>query len=153
MNFDPSIRQATPTDADWLTSCTDEAYGIYVSILGRKPLLMTMDYLAALNDFDVWIAEYRGKKAGLLVLEHKKDHTVIYSVAVLPNCSGQGIGKLLLKHAEQVAVAKGFNQLRLYTYELMTRNLAIYRSFGYVDSHITEYKGLKVIHLKKLLSD
>lgn len=153
MNFDPSIRQATPTDSDWLTSCTDEAYGVYVSILGRKPLLMTMDYLAALNEFDVWIAEHRGTKAGLLVLQHEQDHTVIYSVAVLPSCSGQGIGKLLLRHAEQVAVEKRFNQLRLYTYELMTRNLAIYRSFGYVDSHITEYKGLKVIHLKKVLLD
>jgi len=152
MNFDQSIRQATPTDADWLTSCTDEAYGIYVSILGRKPLPMTLDYLAALDDFDVWIAEYAGNNTGLLVLQHEQDHTVIYSVAVLPNYSGQGIGKLLLRHAELVALAKGVNQLRLYTNELMTRNLAIYRGVGYVDSHVTDYKGQKVIHLKKSLS-
>lgn len=92
MNLDPYIRQAAPTDADWLTSCTDEAYGIYVSILGRKPLPMTVDYLAALDDFDVWIAERGGNNAGLLVLQHEQDHTVIYSVAVLPSRSGQGSG-------------------------------------------------------------
>ena len=153
MNFDPSILQATPADADWLTKCTDEAYGIYVPVLGRKPLLMTLDYLAAINDFDIWSAERRGSNTGLLVLQHEQDHTLIYSVAVLQNRSGLGIGKLLLRHAEHVAVAKGFNQLRLYTYELMTRNLAIYRAFGYADSHVTEYKGHKVIHLKKLLSN
>ena len=136
---------------DWLTSCTEKAYGIYVPILGRKPMPMTVDYLAALDDFDVWIAEREGSNTGLLVLQHEQDHTVIYSVAVLPDCSDQGIGKLLLRHAEKVALAKGFKQLRLYTNERMTRNLAIYRGFGFVDSHITEYECRNVIHLKKLL--
>jgi len=153
MGVDSIIRQATTADADWLTSCTDEAYGVYVSILGRKPMPMTVDYLAALDDFDVWIAEHNGSNVGLLVLQHERDHTVIYSVAVQPDCSGQGIGKLLLRHAERVAEGKGFKLLRLYTNEQMKRNLAIYRGIGYVDSHITEYKGLNVIHLKKLLSD
>lgn len=111
-----------------------------------------MDYLAALDDFDVWIAEREGSNVGLLVLQHEQDHSVIYSVAVLPDSSGQGIGKLLLRHAERVAMAKGFKLLRLYTNERMKRNLAIYRSAGYIDSHITEYKGLNVIHLMKLLS-
>lgn len=152
MNDDSNIRQATPADVDWLTSCTDKAYGIYIPVLGRKPMPMTVDYLAALDDFDVWIAERAGSNAGLLVLQHEQDHTVIYSIAVLPDYSDQGIGKLLLWHAEKVAMAKGFEQLRLYTNERMKRNLAIYRGFGYVDSHITEYEGLNVVHLKKLLS-
>jgi len=151
MNIDSNIRQATPADADWLTSCTDEAYVVYVSVLGRKPIPMTLNYLAALDDFDVWIAERKGSNAGLLLLPHEQDHCVIYSVAVLQDSSGQGIGKLLIKHAERVAMEKGFKFLRLYTNERMKRNLAIYRSVGYVDSHITEYKGLNVIHLEKSL--
>jgi len=151
MSVGSNIRRATPADSDWLARCTDEAYGVYLSILGRKPLPMTIDYQAALDNFDIWIAESEGSRAGLLMLQHKVDHIMIYSVAVLPDYSGHGIGKLLLTHAEVVATAKGFNLLRLYTNARMKRNLAIYRKFGYIDSHITEHKGSNVIHLKKSL--
>jgi len=153
MNIEVTIRQAIPADAEWLTSCTDEAYGVYVAMLGRKPLPMTMDYLAAIDEFDVWIAEHEGSNVGLLVLQHEHDHTVIYSIAVLPASSGQGIGKSLLSHAERVALTRGFKLLRLYTNERMERNLALYRSVGYINSHLTEYKGQNVIHLMKLLAE
>jgi len=87
------------------------------------------------------------------MLQHKKDHSVIYSIAVLPDYAGQGIGRQLLGHAEQTALAKGFKQLTLYTNERMERNLAIYRRLGYIDSHLTSYRGSTVVHLKKPLSD
>ena len=151
MSNDSKIRAGTTADAIWLKARTDRAYGSYVPMLGRKPLLMTIDYQAAFDYFDIWIAERKGTRAGLLMLQHEEDHTAIYSVAVLPDYSGHGIGKLLLRQAERVAMSKSFKLLRLYTNELMTRNLAIYRGLGYVDSHLTQYKGSKVIHLKKTL--
>ena len=152
MDIDSKIRAGASDDANWLKACTDQAYDMYVPILGRKPQPMTLDYQAALENFDIWIAEQKNTRAGLLMLQHEEDHTVIYSVAVLPAYAGQGIGKLLLRQAEQVAIAKGFKLLRLYTNELMTRNLAMYRGLGYVDSHHTQYKGSRIVHLKKTLS-
>lgn len=151
MSVDSKIRAGTTADANWLKDCTDQAYGSYVPMLGRKPLPMTIDYQAALDDFDIWIAEQKGTRVGLLMLQHEEDHTVIYSVAVLPKYIGHGIGKLLLRQAERVAIAKGFKLIRLYTNELMTRNLAIYRGLRYVDSHLTQFNGSNVVHLKKTL--
>ena len=147
-----SFRKATKEDSDWLMICTQQAYSIYIPILGRKPVPMTLDYEAAIDDYDIWIAEREDKCIGLLMLQHEKDHTVIYSIAVLPECAGQGVGRQLLVHAEEVALANGSRLLRLYTNERMERNLAIYRRFGFVDSHITIFQGSNVIHLKKPLS-
>lgn len=147
MSVDSKIRAGTTADANWLKACTDQAYGSYVPMLGRKPLPMTIDYQAAFDDFDIWIAEHKGTRAGLLILQHEEDHTVIYSVAVLPEYTGH----VLLRQAERVAMAKGFKLLRLYTNELMTRNLAIYRGLGYVDSHLTQFNGSNVVHFKKTL--
>jgi len=153
MKASTSIRTATKEDSKWLLICTECAYADYVPMLGRKPVPMTIDYQAAIDDYDIWIAERDGKRLGLLMLQHKKDHSVIYSIAVLPDYAGQGIGRQLLVHAEQTALEKGFKQLTLYTNERMERNLAIYRRLGYIDSHLTSYRGSTVVHLKKSLSD
>jgi len=146
-----SFRKATKEDSEWLMRCTQRAYSVYIPILGRKPVPMTHDYTAAIDVYDIWIAECEGRRVGLLMLQHEIDHMVVYSVAVLPECTGQGIGRQLLAHAEEIALANGFELLRLYTNERMERNLTIYRRFGYVDSHKTIFKGSKVIHLKKSL--
>jgi len=45
----------------------------------------------------------------------------------------------------------GHRLIRLYTNERMEDKIAIYRRLGYVDSHIEEFKGSNVIHLKKTL--
>jgi len=148
-----SLRKAIKEDSDWLMMCTLQAYSIYIPVLGRKPVPMTLDYEVAIDDYDIWIAEREDKSIGLLMLRHEKDHTVIYSIAVLPECAGQGVGRQLLVHAEEIALANGFKLLRLYTNERMERNLAIYRRFGYVDSHKTRFQGSNVIHLKKSLSN
>ncbi len=153
MCVDLKIRAGTKADASWLKACTDQAYSDYVLLLGRIPLPMTIDYQAAFDDFDIWVAEHTGTKVGLLMLQHEEAHTTIYSVAVLPDYTGRGIGRSLLRQAERVAMAKGLNLVRLYTNELMTRNLALYRGLGYVDSHVTQYKGSNIVHLKKILSD
>ena len=153
MKASSNIRKATKEDSEWLLICTECAYADYIPLLGRKPVPMTIDYEAAIDDYDIWIAEYDDKRVGLLMLQHEIDHSVIYSVAVLPDCSGLGIGKQLLVHAEKIALAKGFKQLRLYTNERMERNLAIYQRFGYVNSHTTVFRGSIVVHLKKTLSD
>jgi len=72
-------------------------------------------------------------------------------VAVLPVYARNGIGRELLNHAEEVTKMHGHRLIRLYTNERMEDKIAIYRRLGYVDSHIEEFKGSNVIHLKKTL--
>ena len=145
------IRLADYSDASWLSDCTREAYAVYIPVLGREPMPMTIDYKKAIDEYEVWIAESHKERVGLLMLEIHTDHTVIYSVAVQPAHARQGVGRVLLNHAEEITKLYGHRLIRLYTNERMERNIGIYRRLGYVDSHIENFKGSNVIHLMKTL--
>ena len=145
------IRRADNSDASWLSDCTRAAYAVYIPVLGREPVPMTIDYKNAIDEYEVWIAESSKERAGLLMLENHTNHMVIYSVAVLPAYERHGVGRELLNQAEEVTKLHGHRLIRLYTNELWERNIAIYRKLGYVDSHVEKYKGSNVIHLMKNL--
>ena len=129
---------------------TSSVLGIYSRTWSRT-VAVTIDYENAIEEFEVWIAESAQGRLGLLMLENHIDHIVIYSVAVLPAQARQGVGKELLNHAEETAKRYGHQLIRLYTNKCMERNIAMYRRLGYVDSHIENFKGSTVIHLKKTL--
>ena len=145
------IRKANKSDSAWLSDCTRAAYAVYIPVLGREPLPMAIDYRIAIDEYEIWIAESRKERVGLLMLENQTDHMVIYSVAVLPAHARHGVGRELLNHAEEVTKLHGHPFIRLYTNERMERNIAIYRKLGYVDSHVEQYNGSNVIHLMKTL--
>jgi len=145
------IRIANNSDASWLSACTRAAYAVYIPVIGREPLPMTLNYENAIDEFEIWIAESGEGPVGLLMLENHIDHTMIYSIAVLPAYQRHGVGRQLLKHAEEVAKQHDHSLIRLYTNERMERNIAIYRRLGYIDSHDEKYRGFRVIHLMKVL--
>jgi ribosomal protein S18 acetylase RimI-like enzyme len=88
---------------------------------------------------------------GVLVSESNEDAMFIENVAVDPRHQGQGLGHCLLTFAESQARAKGLRQIRLYTHELMTENIAYYRRFGYevVDRRLDE--GFRRVFMTKVL--
>ena len=49
------------------------------------------------------------------------------NVAVSPRAQGRGFGMQLIAFAERCARDAGFSALRLYTQDIMTENLALYR--------------------------
>jgi N-acetylglutamate synthase-like GNAT family acetyltransferase len=82
-----------------------------------------------------WLAERGAHLVGVLVLEHFDDHVLVENLAVLPDAQGMGIGSRLLRYAEDQAQARGVQEVRLYTHELMTENRAYYPRRGYRETH------------------
>ncbi len=123
--------QATPADLDAVTCLTEAAYRPYTELFGAPPLPVTADYAPLLAAGEVWLRRTPKGLAGLLVLELHPDHAMIESVAVDPDCQGQGHGRALLRLAEDLAAQAGLTDLRLYTNARMERNIALYTAFGY----------------------
>jgi ribosomal protein S18 acetylase RimI-like enzyme len=92
---------------------------------------MGADFDALIGAGAVWVATEHGQVVGVLVLELQDTALLLESVAVDPAHQGQGIGRSLIDHAEQVARDAGLSAVELYTNAHMTENLRLYPSLGY----------------------
>lgn len=64
---------------------------------------------------------------------------------------GVGLGHALLAHAEREALRQGFDSIYLHAQEVMTENLALYRSIGYEEYARRVEHGLPRVYLHKRL--
>src|ERR1700734_4447691 len=128
-----TVRRAAPAavDVPALYVVVHEAYLLYVPRIGRMPAPMTADYSAAVQSGQAWVAEVDGQILGLLVLVVNQGYLLIENIAVLPSAQRRGIGARLLTLAEDEARVNGLGEIRLYTNEGMTENLAYYPRHGY----------------------
>ena len=129
-----SARLATTADLGAIHAITAAAYDQYVATLGRKPLPMTEDYEPRIAAGEVWIVALDGRDVALCVLEDAADHVLIFSLAVLPNAQGHGIGRWMLDFAEDRARSLGLPEVRLYTNALMHRNIEVYAKAGFTET-------------------
>lgn len=146
-----AIRTATEPEADIVRELVHRAYRKYLALLGRPPLPMTADYLALIEEGVVWVLTQDSAIVGVLVLLDRPDHLLLENVAVDPAHQRKGYGKVLLAFAEREARERGHDQIRLYTNELMTGNIALYRSFGYRKTHCEEISGGNLVFMVKLV--
>lgn len=144
-----AIRTATEPEADIVRELVHRAYRQYVTLLGRPPLPMTADYLALIEEGVVWVLTQDSAIVGVLVLLDRPDHLLLENVAVDPAHQRNGYGKVLLAFAEREARERGHDQIRLYTNELMTGNIALYRSLGYRETHREEISGRSLVFMAK----
>lgn len=128
---EPILRRAALADAAAITRCTRAAYRKYVPRLGREPKPMVADYGRMIAEHQVWIAEAGGLCLGTLTLVPDRDHMLIFSVAVDPGHQGRGLGRQFMGLAEEEARRQGFGEIRLYTNERMTENIAFYARLDY----------------------
>ena len=147
-----TVRPARPSDAAALTAVAAEAYRPYVPRIGREPAPMTADYAQAIRSGLTWVAEADGDIVGLLVLVARPDHLLLENVAVLPSAQRRGVGARLLALAEDQARARGLDEIRLYTNEAMTENLAYYPRHGYTETHRAEQDGFRRVFFTKRLA-
>ena len=111
------------------------AYGIYVARIGKPPGPMLDDYAAlvdrgvvsVLNDTD-------GAVVAIIVLLPQLDHLLLDNIAVAPGHQGRGLGRRLVAFAEAEAARLGCREIRLYTHQLMTENIALYARLGFVET-------------------
>lgn len=145
------IRSAQPVDAEALTLLIRESFTQYIERIGTEPGPMSTDYSALIDTGSVWIAEDSGLVIGTIVATPKDDHLLLDNLAVSPSARGLGLGVLLLDWAAQHAATLGLSELRLYTNEAMTENLAFYLRRGLVETHRAEVDGYRRVFFSKRL--
>ena len=113
---------------------------------------MRVDYDEALarNRFD--LLHEGGELVALIETLAERGQFLIVNVAVAPAHQKRGLGRRLLAHAETLAGEAGYREIRLYTYSLMTENIALYERLGYrIDRQ--EPVGTSVqVHMSKRLA-
>jgi len=150
-----AIRRADLADLDAVQRISAEAYiPAYMAALGVIPKPAFENYRPRIERGEVWLLEADGEPAGLIVLEEKPAHVVIYSIAVRPAQQGRGHARSLLQFAAQQAVASGMRELRLYTNTRMARNIKIYRHCGFVETGTRPHPsrpGEELVDMVKLI--
>jgi GNAT superfamily N-acetyltransferase len=144
-----TVRLAVPGEAAALRAIAREAYQRYIPRIGREPAPMSADYDAAVRGGQAWVALDEGDVIGLAVLIAEPDHLLLENLAVRPSWQGRGVGSRLLALAEDEARGQGFAEVRLYTNEAMTENLAYYPRHGYVETHRAEQDGFRRVFFSK----
>ena len=124
-------RRGIIADAAEIRVLTRTAYAPWVAILGREPLPMTADYQAALTNhrFDLLCSD--GKIRALIETDVRGNSLWIENIAVDPALHGQGIGRALLDFSKNIAAEQGCVQITLCTNARMTRNIDIYKRYGF----------------------
>jgi N-acetylglutamate synthase-like GNAT family acetyltransferase len=110
---------------------------------------MDDDYDARVAAGEAWVLEEAGAVRGVLGLEERADHLLLENVAVEPARRGEGDGRALLDFAEAEARRRGLPEIRLYTNELMGRNIALYAARGYAETERLQEKGFCRVFMAK----
>jgi ribosomal protein S18 acetylase RimI-like enzyme len=146
-----TIRPAAEADAETLRGIAVAAYQHYVPRMGRAPAPMTADYPGAARRGQAWVAGEDGEVAGFVILIAQPGYLLLENVAVLPAAQGRGVGARLLALAEEQARGLGLPEVRLYTNEAMTENLAYYPRHGYTETHRSQQDGFHRVFFRKRL--
>jgi predicted N-acetyltransferase YhbS len=148
-----SLRPANADDAEAIRSLTREAYSKWVPIIGREPLPMTADYDEAVREYCIDLLHVDGKLAGLIEMIPSEGHLLIENVAVATVFQNRGLGQKLLAHAEHVAAAQGYPEIKLFTNKFFAANVQLYSKVGYrVDREEESRLGITVYMSKPVQS-
>jgi len=145
------IRPARRGEHAPIAACVNAAYAKYVPRIGREPAPMLADYAALIAEGAVFVVADGAAVRGVLVLRPAADHLLVENVAVRPADQGRGLGRRLMGFAEAEARRRGLPELRLYTHELMTGNLAFYPRLGYEETGRRTEDGYRRVFFRKRL--
>lgn len=146
-----NIRIAATDDRQAILACVDDAYGMYIDRIGKKPAPMLADYAELISKSLVYVATDQQQIKGLIVLLLKGNYLLIENVAVRNLFQGQGIGRSLIEFAFTAAEEAGSQEVRLYTNELMSENLLYYTKLGFIELNRAVENGYSRVHMSKSL--
>jgi ribosomal protein S18 acetylase RimI-like enzyme len=143
------LRRATAADLDALVALQRAAYAQNRDLLGVEPLPLTVDYGDVLREYEVWLTESGPGLAGALILEQRPDDLLIWSIATSPSHRAAGLGRALLKAAEDRARQLGRTVIRLYTGQRLTHNVAWYSRHQYRVESVQQLPDRTIVHMVK----
>ena len=152
MNETLEIVEATEEDVISIQNCVRRSYEHYVERLGKEPGPMIDDYVYRVKNDNIYVIRAEDTVIGLVVLVIDDGRCLLDNIAVAPEASGKGLGKLLMNFAEEQTKKFGFNELELYTHELMTENISMYEKWDYKVDRLISEKGFNRVYMKKNLT-
>ena len=144
-----TIRLARSGDAAAVARCVRSAYSKYVKRLGKEPAPMREDYASAIQAGEVYVLAVGDALVGTITMRLEGDHLFVGSLAVSPSAQGRGLGRKLMKFAESETAAANLPEIRLYTNEKMSENLAFYERLGFEETHRKLDEGYRRVFLRK----
>ncbi len=146
------LRQAKPADAAGLSACVQSAYRHYIPRMGKPPGPMIANYSTEIDQHQVWVVEDSGQIIAGLILIPAAAYLLLDNIAVHPNHQSRGIGRALLALADREAATQDYAELRLYTHETMTENIAMYTYLGWIETGRGEQDGYQRVFMRKPLT-
>jgi NAD(P)-dependent dehydrogenase (short-subunit alcohol dehydrogenase family)/ribosomal protein S18 acetylase RimI-like enzyme len=146
------IDRARAADAAAIRALIAAAYAIYEPRIGQPAAPVHADYENLVGRGAVYVAREGQDLRGVLVAYPVDGALFIENVAVAPAHQRRGIGRALLTFAEGLARRAGVRELRLYTNEAMTENLALYPRLGYVEAGRRLEAGYRRVYFHKELA-
>jgi GNAT superfamily N-acetyltransferase len=146
------IRPATAQDRAAVEAIVAAAYAVYIPRIGKLPGPMRDDYAQRIVEGAVSVVEDEDHGiAAILVLLPQADHLLLDNIAVRPDRQGRGLGRRLVAFAEAEALRRGFAELRLYTHQTMSENLALYARLGFAETGRGRDGGYDRVFMRKRL--
>ena len=123
--------RAHPAEAEAIFDLVRAAYAKWIPVLGHEPMPMTADYDRAVREHQIDVLYDSRDMVALIEVVERADDLFIESVAVAPDWQGAGLGRRLLRHAEEKARAAKRNRLSLQTNEAFGDNIRLYEAAGF----------------------
>jgi hypothetical protein len=149
--MEPTIRIASERDLPAIERVVYDAYKGYIPLIGKPPAPMSDDYGRQIEAGNVWVLLLDDQLVGLVVLvrqgaiccwimlrSHRKDKVADW-------------GALLSTSLRRRSGSCGYNEIHLYTNELMHQNLALYKRLGYQETARRLDSGFRRVFMKKTL--
>ena len=90
------------------------------------------------DGFEVVVAEKDENVVGFIVFKQEHDHFYIDNIDVTKNEQGKGIGKALVSHVENIAIANGYALMKTDTTEnaegISWKSYGFWTKMGYIDT-------------------
>lgn len=150
-NPELSLRRAVPDDAKGVQELIAAAFVRHAPALGRTPRPMLADYGLAVRAHQVWIVRESASLVAALELVPGKGYLAVQTLAVRPDRQRRGLGRALMRLAEEEARRQGRNLLKLQTPESMTESVALCETLGFLETRRQSYWDSQIIHLEKAL--
>jgi N-acetylglutamate synthase-like GNAT family acetyltransferase len=135
MSSNIQIRRATPQDAPAIATVLRRVFLDYRHHLSREALVVVTpsaeEICQRMTEGTIWVALQEGEIVGTVGAIPKSDGAYLRSMAILPCARGQGIGKMLLQHAEAFAQEIAQNRVYLVTASFLNRSVRLYEKFGF----------------------